>query len=182
MNENSVWRKPYVSPYTLKDKLRMTLWWFISGCLFRTSPHKFNSFRCYLLRAFGAKVGSNTFIHSKATIWFPWNLEIGVHSGIGFDALIYNLDKVTIGDYSTVAHRCQVNTGSHDFADPTYKLITQPVKIGNNVFVGTDCYIAPGVLIGDMTIIGAKSVVVKSMPDNMICFGHPCKPIKPRSM
>ena len=178
--DKTVWRRQYISPYSTSYKIKMSIWWFVEKILFSYTPHKLNGWRCFLLRSFGAKIGDHTFIHSKAKIWYPWNLEIGVHSGIGFDALIYSLDKIKIGDYSTVTHRCQINTGTHDFADPYYSLITKPVMIGDNVFIGTDSYISPGVKIEDMVIIGAKSVVTKNLPKNMICVGNPCKPIKPR--
>ena len=177
---NKVWRVPYKSPYTLRDKFKMSLWWFVEALFFKPSLHKMNGWRCFLLRLFGAKIGANTFIQASAKIWFPWNLEIGVHSGFGFDALIYNLDKVIIGDYSTVTHRCHVNTGSHDFSDPAFALVTKPVTIGDNVFIGADSYISPGIDISDMVIVGARSVATKNLPSNMICVGHPCQPIKER--
>ena len=171
-------RVPSRSPNDLKTKLKMALWWFIEAILFRPSLHKMNGWRCMLLRAFGAKVGHNTFINSRAKIWFPWNLEIGSNGGIGFDALIYNLDKVIIEDYATVSQRVHVNTGSHDYTDPAFPLITRPIHIGVGAFIGTDSYIGLGVNIGEMAVIGARSVVVSDMPSYTVSHGHPCRPYK----
>lgn len=51
------------------------------------------------------------------------------------------------------------------------------IKIGNRVFIGSNVIIMPGVTIGDDVVIGAGSVVTKSLPDNSVCAGVPCKPI-----
>ena len=85
-----------------------------------------NAWRCMLLRTFGAKVGRGTFIHPSAKIWFPWNLIIGDHSGIGFDALIYNLSPVRVGDFSTISQRVHINTGSHEYRRTNFPLVTSP--------------------------------------------------------
>lgn len=171
-------RVPSRSSYRLHEKLRMTAWWMVEALFFRPSLHKMNRFRCFLLRCFGAQVGEGTFIHSKARIWFPWNLKIGRNGGIGFDALIYNLGKVEIGDYATVSQRVHINTASHDYSEPEFPLVTRPVSIAAGAFVGTDSYIGWGVHIGKMTVIGARSVVVSDQPDFYVCVGHPCKPYK----
>ena len=171
-------RIPATSPYQFREKIRMLSWWTIEAILFRTSLHKMNRFRCFLLRSFGAKIGKNTFIHSRAKIWFPWNLDIGSNAGIGFDALIYNLDRVQVGDFATISQRAHLNTASHDYRDPAFKLITKPIYVGAGAFIGADSYIGPGVSIGEMTVVGARSVVVFDQPEFTVCFGHPCKPHK----
>lgn len=53
-----------------------------------------------------------------------------------------------------------------------------PIIIGNNVFVGTNSVILPGVNIGDNVVIGAGSIVTKNIPSNSIAVGNPCKVIK----
>ncbi len=49
-----------------------------------------------------------------------------------------------------------------------------PVHIGNGAFVGADSYIGKGVSIGQMAVIGARSLVLKDVPENSIAFGSPC--------
>ena len=53
-----------------------------------------------------------------------------------------------------------------------------PIKIHKNVWIGSDSTILPGVTIGEGSIIGAGSVVVKDIPSNCIAVGNPCKVIK----
>lgn len=169
-------RVPAKSPYSFREKLLMTLWWFVEATLFRPSLHKMNRWRVFLLRIFGAQVGQNTFIHSKAKIWFPWNLSIGANAGIGFDALIYNLAPISIGDFATVSQRCHLNTGSHDYERADFPLITRPIKVGEGAFIGADTYVAWGTHIGEMAVIAARSVVTKDIPPYVVAAGHPCVP------
>jgi putative colanic acid biosynthesis acetyltransferase WcaF len=180
IESNDIWLKPSKSTFTKKTKIKLAVWMLIQNTLFRWSPHKLNTFRLWLLNVFGADIKSTCFIHSKATIYMPWNLTMGERSAIDFDALIYSLDRVTIGDFVSISYKVNINTGSHDHSDPYFALITKPVTIESGAFVGTESYIAPGVTIGQMAVIGARSVVTKSMPSGMICFGHPCKPYKKR--
>ena len=56
---------------------------------------------------------------------------------------------------------------------------SKSIHIGNNVWIGTDVRIMKGVTIGDNTLIGAGSIVTKSIPANVIAAGNPCKIIRP---
>ena len=177
---NNMWLKPSRSAFTKKTKIKLAIWLFIQGTLFRLTPQKLNKFRLWLLNIFGADIQMNCFVHPKATIYMPWNLTMENNSAIDFDTLIYCLDKVVIGDFVSISYKVNINTGSHDHSDPHFTLITKQVRIESGAFIGTESYIAPGVTIGQMAVIGARSVVTKDMPSDMICFGHPCKPYKKR--
>ncbi len=84
---------------------------------------------------------------------------------------------ITIGDNVTLAPR--VHILAHDASTCHhlgYARIGR-VTIGNNVFIGADTVILPGVTIGDNTVIGANSTVTKSIPDNVVAAGNPAKEI-----
>ncbi len=66
-------------------------------------------------------------------------------------------------------------THRHQASDPN----PMPVFIGKNVFLGNNVKILKGVSIGDNTVIGNASVVTKSIPENVIAAGNPCKVIRP---
>lgn len=182
MNSNEMWLQPSKSTFSICIKIKLALWMLIQSVIFRITPHKMNKFRLFILRIFGAKIHKSCFISPKATIYMPWNLSMENNSAIDFDTFIYSLDKVIIGKYVSISYKVNINTGSHDINDPYFSLITEAIVINDGAFIGTESYISPGVEIGNMTVIGARSVVTKNMPDNMVCVGHPCRPIKERIM
>ncbi|SHG80933.1 acyltransferase [Chryseobacterium sp. OV279] len=69
-------------------------------------------------------------------------------------------------------------SANHNHNDHSLHDECGPIVIGNNVFVGTNSVILPGVQIGDNVVIGAGSIVAKNIPSNSIAVGNPCKVIK----
>ena len=94
----------------------------------------------------------------------------------------YSLGKIEILEGATVAQEAYLCTGTHDFQDPSLQLITKPITIGKNSFIGARAMILPGVTIGDQAIVGAMSVVSKDIPDHQIVAGNPAKKIGERPL
>jgi len=90
----------------------------------------------------------------------------------------YSLGKIKIMEGATIAQEAYLCTGSHDFNDPSLQLITKTIIVGNNAFVGARAMILPGVSIGEKAIIGAMSVVSKSVPKNEVWAGNPASLLK----
>jgi len=110
----------------------------------------------------------------------PWNLEIGEWSSIGECAFIYNLGKVVIGRYSTVSHRAHLCAGTHDYTDLIMPLLKLPITVGDQAWLCTDSFVGPGVSIGEGAVVGARAVVVKSVPSWVVVAGNPAILIKKR--
>ena len=96
---------------------------------------------------------------------------------LGENANAYSLGKIEILDGATVAQEAYLCTGTHDFQDPSLQLITKPITVGKNSFIGARAMILPGVSIGAQAIVGAMSVVSKDVPDHQIVAGNPAKKI-----
>lgn len=152
------------------------VWWLVQAIAFPLSLHTFNNFRRWLLRLFGAKIGTGVIIRPTARFTYPWNVEIGDYSWIGDDVVFYSLEVIRIGDHAVISQKCYLCTGSHDIQDPAFALITAPIIINNGVWVATDCFIAPGVEIGAHAVIGARSSVFGNMPSQQVCWGTPAYP------
>jgi putative colanic acid biosynthesis acetyltransferase WcaF len=154
--------------------------WAVCSLMFRFSPRLLWGWRCFLLRSFGAKIGSNVHIHPSVRIFIPWNLEIGDWSSMGFNALIYNLGLVKIGEKVTISQRTHICAGSHDFRDPAMTLLKLPIFIGDEVWVCADAFVGPGVEVGDKAVIGARAVVMKDVAAGSVVGGNPAKVIGQR--
>jgi putative colanic acid biosynthesis acetyltransferase WcaF len=140
------------------------------------SPHTFNRFRQWLLRLFGAKIGTGVVIRPTARFTYPWKVEIGDYSWIGDDVVLYSLEPIRIGCHCVISQKSYLCTGSHDIQDPAFTLITSPITIGNGVWIATDCFIAPGVQIGANAVVGARSSVFSNIPAQQVCWGTPARP------
>ena len=94
---------------------------------------------------------------------------------------------IEIGDATMIGPNCYITDHDHSFigfppSTPIGELPLEGEKtlIGKNVWLGANVIVLKGVTIGDNTIIGAGSVVTKSIPKNTIAVGSPCKVIKLR--
>jgi putative colanic acid biosynthesis acetyltransferase WcaF len=154
--------------------------WAACSPLFRFSPRLFWCWRCFLLRSFGARIGSNVHIDPSVRIFIPWNLEIGDWSSMGFNALIYNLGLVKIGEKVTISQRTHICAGSHDFRDPAMTLLKPPIVIRDEVWVCADAFVGPGVEVGEKAVVGARAVVMKDVAAGSVVGGNPAKVIGQR--
>jgi putative colanic acid biosynthesis acetyltransferase WcaF len=168
------------APFSLKNRMGRMLWGTVCFLLFRPSPRPFHSWRSFLLRLFGATMGSNCHIYPGAIIWAPWNLDCADSAAIADGVIIYNQAKITLGSDAIVSQGSHLCTGTHDYESPQFPLFAFPITIGSRAWVCADCFVGPGVVIGDGAVIGARSVVLKDMPGWTVSAGHPCVPIKPR--
>ena len=158
-----------------RPKWFIFLWWLCEGFLFPLTPHNLNGLRCGLLRLFGAKIGKGVVIRSSVRVLYPWKVEIGDYTWLGDQVFLYSLDTIKIGSHTIISQKSYLCTGTHDVQDVNFGLITAPIKIGNGVWIATDCFIAPGVKIGANTIIGARSTVLKSVAEEKVAWGTPCQ-------
>ncbi len=156
------------------------LWWLVQAIAFPLTLHAHHAPRRALLRLFGAKIGRDVVIRPTARFTYPWKVEIGDYSWIGDDVVFYSLDRIWVGAHCVISQNTYLCTGSHDIKDPTFRLKTGAIAIGNGVWVATGCFIAPGVQIGANSVIGVRSTVLHPMPAAYVCWGAPCRPQHPR--
>ncbi len=165
--------------WSLREKIGRVLW-ALCRPLFRWSPRPMRGWRRFLLRLFGAKVGRQVHVDPSARIFIPWNLTIGDDSSVGFDALLYNLGPLTIGERVTISQRAHLCGGSHDFRGATMELIKAPITIADEVWICADAFIGPGVKVGAGSVVAARGVVVRDVAKGIIVGGNPAKEIGKR--
>ncbi len=171
-----------VTPYPRREVLLRWMWEFVQATLFRWSPRPWHGFRARLLRAFGAEISevSQVVVFPTARITFPWQLTLAPRAMIGPEVVIYNLARVTLARGANLSQRSHLCAGTHDFLRWSMPLVTAPIVVGENAWIAADVFVGPGVTIGELCVVGARSVVVRDLPARKVCVGNPCRPIKDR--
>jgi putative colanic acid biosynthesis acetyltransferase WcaF len=168
------------TPYPKSAVIGRWLWLVVQSTLFRWSPRPFHGFRAALLRLFGADITGPVVIFPTARVVFPKNLSLAPHSMVGPHVNLYNLARIRLETGANLSQHCHLCAGTHDFTQWSMPLVTKPIVIGPNVWLGADVFVGPGVTIGELCVVGARSVVVKDLPARQVCVGSPCRPVKPR--
>ncbi len=129
--------------------------------------------------------GNNVRIEKTCRIIVPNNFSIGDNSSISHYTTIYATFGVTIGNNCLISSNCGISSYNHiqqSLNRPSEIdrdiLFSKPVIIGDNVWVGMNTCILPGISIGNNSIIGSGSVVTKNIPENEVWAGNPAKFIK----
>ncbi|GGG42453.1 colanic acid biosynthesis acetyltransferase WcaF [Croceivirga lutea] len=164
-----------------KSKLFVQLWWVVQTVFCNPSPQFMYGWRRFWWRLFGAKVGKKVIIRPSVKCTYPWKVKIGDYSWIGDQVVLYSVDSITIEKNTVVSQKSYLCTASHDYKLSNFPTITSPIYIKEGCWLASDVYVAPGVTIGQETLVGARSSVFSSLPDKKICVGSPAKPIKDRS-
>lgn len=137
--------------------------------------------RSQLIKTILGKSGKNTYIEPPFRCDYGYNIEVGDNFYANYNVTILDIAKVTIGDNVMLAPNVSIYTAGHpihkDMRNTGYEYGIE-ITIGNDVWIGGNTVIVPGVKIGNGVVIGAGSVVTKDIPDNVIVAGNPCKVIR----
>lgn len=150
------------------NKVSRFVWQAFYLIAFRPTPIFLHSWRAFLLKMFGASLGSGVHVYPSAKIWAPWNLVMGAGSCLAGNVDCYNVATVTLGEGATVSQYSYLCTASRDYQDPSLPLLTAPITLGAKAWVAADVYIGPGVTIGQGSIVGARTSLFNDVPDEAI--------------
>lgn len=144
------------------------------------SPDKIED-RKNLLKQILGKTGEDFWIEQNFWCDYGYNIEIGENFYANHNCVMLDPAKITFGDNVFIAPNCGFYTAGHplDFEKRNKGLeYAYPIKVGNNVWIGGNVCVMPGITIGNNVVIGAGSVVTKDIPSNSVAVGNPCKVIK----
>ena len=126
-------------------------------------------------------------IKGNVVVTAPFYCDYGVNISVGenfytnHNVTILDGAKVTFGDNVFIAPDCVFSTAGHPIDTEQRNLgleIALPIMVGDNVWLGTNVSVLPGVTIGSNVVIGAGSVVNRNIPDGVIAAGNPCRVIR----
>ena len=133
-----------------------------------------------IIKKLFSKTGNNFIIMPTIYCDYGFNIEIGENFYSNHNLVILDANKVTFGDNVKIGPNCGFYTSGHplDKKDRRVVEFAKPIAVGNDVWIGGNVCVMPGVTIGDNVVIGAGSIVTKSIPSNVVAVGNPCKVIK----
>ena len=145
------------------------------------SPNEKDAQRVILNKLLG-KMGKE--VIGTPPFWcdYGYNITVGDYFYSNHNLIITDGAKVTFGDHVFIAPNCCFTTAEHAL-DPEMRKagmeVAKPITVGSNVWIGAGSTILAGVTIGSGSVIGAGSVVKKSIPENVVAVGVPCKVLRP---
>ena len=168
---------PYSGPsFLLSNRLLRFIWNIFKNSVFRFSPRTFHKFRVAILKLFGAKIGKCCRISNTTEIWAPWNLVLNDYVLIAEEVKVYNMATIRVGSYSVISQGAFLCTGSHNYNYKNFPLYAEPITLKKNIWICAEAFIHPGVKIEDGIVIGARSVVTKTLKKKWsVYFGNPVK-------
>ena len=112
---------------------------------------------------------------------YGFNILLGTKVFFNFNCVVLDVMRVEIGSNVLFGPSVQIYTASHPVSATERRMgleFAKPVSIGSDVWVGGGAIICPGVAIGDRSVIGAGSVVTRSIPADVFAAGNPCRVIR----
>lgn len=168
------------SPWPLRQRVKAVLWEVTWTLLCRWTPKPANPWRLLILRWFGATLHGTPFVHQRARIQLPWNVELHDRSCVGDRTSLYSLDRITLRRGASVAQEAYLCAGTHDLDVPDWPLLTAPIEVGEGAFIGARAFVLPGVSIGPRAVVGAASVVTGSVDADTVLAGNPARVVRSR--
>lgn len=134
-----------------------------------------------LIKEILGKTGKEINVEAPFHCDYGYNIEVGENFFANYNLVIFDVGKVKIGDNAQIAPNVAIYTAGHpihpDSRNTGYEYGID-ITIGDNVWIGGNTCIMPGVTIGNNVVIGGGSVVTKDLPDNVIAVGNPCRIVR----
>lgn len=145
-----------------------------------TDPKDTGQQRKILLELFGSVSGIPS-VQPDFNCDYGKNIHIGRDIIINYNVTILDIAPVRIGDWCMIGPNTLIATVNHPISPMGRRKRLgkgTPVVIGNDVWIGGNCTILPGVTIGNNVIVGAGAVVTRDIPDNSLVVGVPARIIR----
>lgn len=166
--------------FSLGHRLFRVIWNVVWLILAAWTPAPFHRWRAFLLNIFGANIHYTAHVYGSARIWYPPNLIMAAHSCLAPKVNCYCMDKISLLESAIVSQGTVLCAGMHDISDPNFQLVVKPIFLRANSWVAAECFIGPGVTIGEGAILGARTVQFKCAEPYGVYVGNPAVLIRQR--
>lgn len=162
------------------NAFKRLLWYYVNAIFINSAWLPVSSFRIFLLRLFGARIGKGVMLKPRVNIKYPWHLQIGNYSWIGEGVWIDNLTTVTIGNNVCISQGAVLQTGSHNYKSTAFDLIIGPITLEDGVWIGNCAIVNKGVIVHSHAILSSGSVTTKNLDAYAIYQGNPAVKVRYR--
>jgi maltose O-acetyltransferase len=134
-----------------------------------------------ILRELLGHLSENVAICAPFFCDYGYNIYLGHHVEINHNVVILDGAPVTVGHYVLIGPNCTIATAGHPLDVNLRRQgleFALPITIKDDVWIGSNVAIMPGITISENSVIGAGSVVTKDIPPNVVAVGAPCRPIR----
>lgn len=134
-----------------------------------------------LLEELLGRFGAGSQIRAPFQCDYGYLTEVGERTFINYGAAILDCARVTIGDEVQIATNVQLLTATHPLDAASRRAAwesAQPITVEDGAWLGGGVIVCPGVTIGENTVVGAGSVVVKDLPAGVLAVGNPARLIR----
>ncbi|WP_446292059.1 sugar O-acetyltransferase [Vibrio vulnificus] len=138
--------------------------------------------RTAILRDLLADVGENCYIEPPLRANWGKHTHLGNNVYANFNLTLVDDTHIYIGNSVMIAPNVTIATAGHPIDPELRRKVAQfniPVHIKDNVWIGANSVVLPGVTMGENSVIGAGSVVTKDIPANVVAVGNPCRVLRP---
>jgi len=131
-----------------------------------------------IVRELLGSVGEGTVIRPPLRCDYGYQTHIGDRTFVNWGLVCLDVGRITIGDDVQIGPGVQLLTATHPI-NPEYRRAkwegSQPITIGDNVWIGGGVIVCPGVTIGENSVVGAGAVVTRDLPENVVAVGNPAR-------
>ena len=158
----------------------------LDGCqvrleAFNAIPYERSEARRASLEELLAGIGEDTQIRPPFYCDYGDGIRIGARTFVNFNCVMLDGAAISVGDECLLASGVQLITASHPI-DPVARRgaweQALPVTIGDGVWLGAGSLVCPGASIGENTVVGAGSVVTRSLPGGVVAYGNPARVVR----
>ena len=148
---------------------------------YNAAPDDGHTLRTDLLRDFLSAVGEGTVALPPFTCDYGYNIRLGRNVFINYHCIFLDCAPIEIGDDVQIGPCVQLYTAQHPLdADVRRSGLesARPIRIGSDVWIGGGVVVLPGVTIGDRSVVGAGSVIVRHVPPDSLVVGNPARIVR----
>lgn len=159
--------------FGLSNRMTRVVWQATWLLLASWTPAAFHPWRRFLLRSFGAQMGSLTDVRGSARVWYPPHLTLGDGAMLAERVNCYSMALIKLESGALVSQGAHLCAGSHDINDIGFRLVAEPITIGANAWIAAEAFVGPGVRVGEGAVLGARAVAFRDLEPWTVYVGNP---------